>query len=222
MSTEAALLGLVSAFRATPLAIIYGLLLAPRPGRLLLAYTASGLVISLVVGIAVIAGIQASAPSEGSGTTRLVIDLVLGVAALAYAGASAAGWSPRLVTTREPRGGTWSTRLRNPSALLAGTAGAVTNLPGLFYIAGLVAIVQTEPSLTNGIFQVVVYNALRFAVPVAAWLCASFDPVRTRRVTDRLHAWGVRNSRYLTIALAVVVGVYLTLKGLSGLGAFGS
>jgi hypothetical protein len=219
MSTEAALLGLISALRATPLAVIYGLLLAPRPGRLLLAYTASGLVVSLAVGIAVVAGVQASAPSEDSGTTRLVIDLVLGVVALAYAAASAAGWSPRSAGPREPRLGAWSARLRNPSPVVAAAAGGLTNLPGLFYIAGLVAIVQTDPTLANGVFQVVVYNLLRFAVPLVAWLAASLDPARTRRRTDAVHAWGTRNSRNLVIGVAVVVGVYLVVKALSGLGA---
>jgi hypothetical protein len=217
MSTEAALLGLISALRATPLTVIYGLLLAPRSGRLLLAYTASGLVVSLAVGIAVVAGFQASAPSESSSTTRLLIDLVLGVVALAYAAASTAGWSPRPVATREPRRGAWSARLRDPSPVAAATAGALTNLPGLFYIAGLVAIVQTEPTLANGVFQVVVYNLLRFAVPLTGWLATSLDPVRTRRRTDTVHAWGTRHSRHLAIGVALVVGLYLVVKGGSGL-----
>jgi Sap-like sulfolipid-1-addressing protein len=219
MSTEAALLGLISAVRATPLAIIYGLLLAPRPGRLLLAYTVSGLVVSLGVGIAVVAGFRTSAPSEDAGTTRLVIDLVLGVVALGYAAASAAGWSPRSAGTREPRSGAWSARLRDPSSVVASAAGALTNLPGLFYIAGLIAILATEPTLANAVFQVVVYNLLRFAVPLVAWLAASLDPARTRRRTDAVHAWGTRHSRTLVIGVAVVVGVYLVVKALVGLGA---
>ena len=103
--------------------------------------------------------------------------------------------------------------------MVAGAAGALTNLPGLFYIAGLVAIVQSDPTLANGVFQVVVYNLLRFAVPLVAWLAASLDPARTRRRTDAVHAWGTRHSRHLVIGVALVVGVYLVVKALSGLGA---
>lgn len=217
MSTEAVLLGLISAFRATPLAVIYALLLAPRPGRLLLAYVVTGLVVSLAVGIAIIAGLHVSAPSRPAGTVREVVDLGLGLAALAYAAASVAGWAPPWLGTREPRRGSWTARLRNPSVTLAATAGAVTNLPGVFYLAGLVAILQTGPSFANGVVQVVVYNLLRFLVPVAVLLAVVVDPDRTRRQVDAVRAWGSRHSRHLTIALATILGLYLAGKGLSGL-----
>ena len=219
MSTEAALLGLLSAFRATPLAVIYGLLLAPRPARLLLAYLGAGLAVSLVVGVAVVVGFHETAPSPSAGTARDVIDLGLGLAALAYAAASAAGWSPPQFRARAPRRGSWSARLRAPTIPLAAAAGAVTNLPGLFYIAGLVAIVQTGPTATGGVFQVLVYNLLRFLVPLGALVVVLLDPARTRRLVDDVHAWGTRHSRHLAIALAAVVGLYLTVKGLPG--AFG-
>lgn len=75
MSTEAALLGLISVLRATPLAVIYGFLLGPRPVRLLLAYLASGLVVSLPVGIAVVTGFHRAAPTHGAGTIRDAVDL---------------------------------------------------------------------------------------------------------------------------------------------------
>lgn len=223
MSTEAALLGLVSALRATSLAVIYGLLLAPRPARLLLAYVVAGLVVSLAVGIAIVAGLHATAPSGGGGTARQVIDLGLGLAALAYAVASALGWAPPWLGMREPRHRSWTARLRNPSTLLAATAGAVTNLPGVFYLAGLVAIVQTGPTWTDALLQVVVYNLLRFLVPVGALLCVVVDPQRTRRLVDDVRAWGTRHSRHLTVVLAAGVGIYLVIKGLSGLlGASGA
>jgi hypothetical protein len=152
-----------------------------------------------------------------------VVDLGLGLAALAYAAASVAGWAPPWLGTREPRRGSWTARLRDPSVPLAATAGALTNLPGVFYLAGLVAIVQTGPTFVNGVVQVLVYNALRFLVPVAVLLAVVVDPDRTRRQVDAVRAWGSRHSRNLTIALAAVVGLYLTGKGLSGLlGAAGA
>jgi hypothetical protein len=223
VSTEAVLLGLVSAFRATPLAVIYALLLAPRPARLLLAYVVAGVVVSLVAGIAIVAGVHVSAPSGPESTVRQVADLGLGLTALAYAVASAVGWAPPWLGTREPRRGSWTARLRNPSVALAATAGALTNLPGVLYLAGLVAILQTGPSFADGVVQVLVYNALRFLVPVAVLLAVVVDPDRTRRQVDAVRAWGSRHSRNLTIALAAVVGLYLTGKGLSGLlGAAGA
>ncbi|MCD2195440.1 GAP family protein [Actinomycetospora endophytica] len=218
MSTEAALLGVISAFRATPLAVIYGLLLAPRPARLLLAYTLAGLFVSLAVGIAVVAGFHESAPSRDAGTTRMVIDLVLGVVALGYAAGRAAGrFAGDPTSSRDPLGGALGARLRRPSTLVAGAAGGLTNLPGLFYIAGLVAILQTEPSGPNGVVQVLIYNVLRFAVPLAALVAASVNPARTRELTDALHAWGTRHSGRLVVGVCAVAGLFLAVKGLTGL-----
>jgi hypothetical protein len=217
MSTEAALLGLISALRATPLAVIYGFLLGPRPARLLLAYLAAGLVVSLAVGIAVVTGFHVAAPTPGGRTIRDAVDLGLGLAALAYAAASSAGWSPPTFRRRERGRHPWTERLLQPSVPVAAAAGAVTNLPGLFYIAGLVAILETGPTWTNGVVQVLVYNLLRFLVPLGALVVVLVDPARTRRLVDDVHAWGTRHSRRLVIGLAAVVGLYLVVKGLSNL-----
>jgi hypothetical protein len=93
----------------------------------------------------------------------------------------------------------------------------VTNLPGLYYLAALVAILETHPSAVDGIVQVAVYTVLRFAVPLAALALVVLRPDRTLETVQEAHAWGRRNSRVLIAVTVGVVGIYLTGKGLVGL-----
>ena len=227
MSTEAALLGLVSAVRATPLAIVYSFLLTREPRRLLAAYVLAGLLVSLTVGIAVVTVLGASTREPTSTGGRHIVDLVVGIAALSY---TAGFWSGRVGNRPEGRPrrrlplqdgplGRW---LGTPSVPVAAALGAVTNLPGLFYIAGLVAILGTDPSPTNGVVQVVVYNVLRFAAPIGVLVLVLTRPDRTRSVVDAVQEWGRRHSRTLILLVFGGVGIYLTVKGLVGLGVFGS
>jgi hypothetical protein len=227
MSTEAVLLGLISAVRATPLAIVYGFLVSGEPRRLLTAYIAAGLLVSLGVGIAVVTVFGASTREPAPTTARDVVDLVVGVGALCY---TAGFWSGRVGNRPEGRPrrrlpfedgplGRW---LRRPSVPVAAALGAVTNLPGLFYLAGLVAILGTDPSPANGLVQVVVYNVLRFGAPIAALVLVLTRPDRTRSVLDAVQDWARRHSRTLILLVFGAAGIYLTVKGLVGLGAFGS
>ena len=96
-------------------------------------------------------------------------------------------------------------------------AGVLTNLPGLYYLAALVAILQTHPSAVDGITQVTVYTVLRFAAPLAALVLVVLRPDRTMEIVRSAHAWGHRNSRVLLGLLVGAVGVYLVGKALSGL-----
>lgn len=215
------MLGLLSAVRATPLAIVYALLLTPHPRRLVGAYTIAGLAVSLVLGLAAVSVFDGASQTTEQTTTRYVVDLVLGVGALVYA----AGYASGRLGTREPSkggrrpvlDGRLGEMLRTPTASAAALAGAVTNLPGLFYIAGLVAILETNPSPLNGVFQVVVYNALRLAMPIAALVLVTLRPQGTRRIVENLRSFGIRNKRVMVTGLLLVVGVYLAVKGALGL-----
>jgi hypothetical protein len=218
VSIEAAVLGLLSAFRATPLAVVYGFLLTRSPRRLLAAYLVAGMVVSLGVGIGAVLWFGASASAPASTTGRDVVDLVLGVGALSYAAGFAAGRLPREPREDRPRrGGALLDRLREPSLPVAALAGALTNLPGLFYLAGLVAILETRPGPVNAVVQVVVYNVLRFATPAAALALVVVSPSRVRALSDGLFAWAARHRRWLVLGLFGAAGAYLVVKGLTGL-----
>ena len=224
MSPEALILGLLSAVRAVPLAISYTLLLTERPRVLLTAYLLAGAGISLLVGVLVVTALGASSRSEGQTTGRLVVDVALGVVALLWAVLRATGrtptWRPR---RRRDRGRSTvlpdalATRLRAPTPWTVAGAGVVTNLPGLYYIAALVAILQTHPGPVDGVAQVLVYNLLRFAVPVALLALVVLRPDRTLDTVRTVHAWGRRNATVLLVVVVGGVGLYLAVKGLTGL-----
>jgi hypothetical protein len=222
VSTEAIVLGLLSAVRATPLAIVYAFLAGRQPGRLLSAYLVGGLVVSLVVGIAIVTVLGESTRQPAPTAVRDVVDLVVGVGALSY---TAGFWSGRIGNRPEgqPRrrlpfsDGWLGRRLLDPSMPVAAALGGVTNLPGLFYLAGLVAILGTDPTPVNGVVQVVVYNVLRFATPFAALALVIARPDATRSVVESLQDWTRRHSRLLILLVFGAVGIYLTVKGLLGL-----
>lgn len=221
MSPEAAVLGLLSAVRATPLAIVYALLISERPRRLLSGYVVAGLVVSLAAGLVIVTTFDGTTREPDSTATRYAIDAALGVAALVYALLYATGRvghrSPerKSLTTALPKG--IGQRLERPTVPVAAAAGAGTNLPGLFYVAALVAVLETHPTPVNGVFQVAVYNLLRFALPLSALLLVVLRPDRTRVVLENVQAWGRRHQRVLVIGLSGVAGVYLTIKGAIGL-----
>ncbi len=224
MSPEAAALGLLSAARATPLAIVYALLVSERPRRLLSGYLVAGLAVSLVAGLVVVTTFDGTAGERQSSAIRYAIDAGLGVAALVYTALYAAGRAGDRAREEEPPSSLEDTlpwgigrRLRRPTVGLAALAGAVTNLPGLFYVAALVAVLETRPTPANGVFQVVVYNVLRFAVPIAALVLVVRGPDRTRTVIERVQAWTRRHRRALILGVFGVAGVYLTVKGVTGL-----
>ena len=222
MSPEALVLGLVSAVRAVPLAIVYAVLLTESPRRLLSAYLLAGAAISVVVGVLVVTAFGASTRSSEHTAGRLIVDLVLGVVAIVWAAARATGRLPR--PRRRPDRERSSvlpdalaTRLRSPTPTAMAGAGLVTNLPGLYYIAALVAVLQTHPSAVGGIAQVLVYNLLRFAVPAAVLVLVIVRPDRTLELVRAVHAWGRRHATVLLVLVVGGVGIYLTGKALLGL-----
>jgi hypothetical protein len=223
VSPEALALGLLSAVRGVQLAIVYTLLLSERPRPLLVAYLAAGITVTLGVGIVVVTWLHTGAPSTEATTGRLIVDLVLGVLAMVWSALRLAGREPRRRRPEKPR--TRSSvlpealdrRLRPPTTRVVAAAGVVTNLPGLYYLAALVAILQTQPSAVDGIVQVAAYTLLRFAVPLAALLLVVTRPDRTLETVQGAHAWGRRNSKVLIAVAVGLVGIYLTGKGLAGL-----
>jgi hypothetical protein len=207
--------------RGVRLAVVYALLQSDRPRRLLAAHVGAGIGISLVVGLVVVLWWGASTRTSESTTTRLVVDLLLGAAALVYALVRAVG---RLQPRRRDGadgGGVLPEplrrRLRTPTVPLVAAVGLLNNLPGLYYVAALVAILETHPSTVGGIAQVLVYNLLRFVLPVAALALVVLRPERTLDVVRGVTAWARRHERVLVASFVGAVGVYLVAKALVGL-----
>ena len=222
MSPEALALGLLSAVRGVPLAIVYIALLSERPRPLLVAYLVAGIAVTLGVGIVVVTWLQAGAPTSEATTGRFGVDLVLGILAMVWSALRLAGREPRRRPQRDRKRSTvlpeaLDRRLRPPTPRVLAAAGVVTNLPGLYYLAALVAILQTHPTVVGGIVQVAIYTLLRFAVPIAALALVVLRPDRTLETVQGAHEWSRRHAKVLIAVAVGLVGIYLTGKGLVGL-----
>ena len=213
MSPESILLAIVNALRPTGVAAVYALLSTPRPRRLLVAYIAVGFAWSFAVGILVVGVLHGVKVETRSSTVNSVVSLGLGAAAAGFAAGIATG----RIETPSPGRSTGQSRvaraLRDPTLAVAAGAGVATHLPGLFYLLGLNAISETGPGLAVGAVNVLIFDAIWFAIPIAALAVALRRPAAARMALDRGSAWARRYQRQLATVVFAVVGVAFALKG---------
>ena len=215
MSGAAILLALASVVRPTSLAAVTALLVSARPRRLLLAYILAGFVVSVVIGVLVVSLLHQLAtkhPKNHAG-----FELGLGVIALAGAALLVIRERrhPRNADSQSEKGeGRIATRLRNPTILGSATVGILTHLPGAFYLAGLDAIIETRPHFVDGVVQVVVYNLIWFAMPIAALILSMVDLEDAQARIESVASWTRRHQRIIGPLLLAAVGVYFVVKAL--------
>ena len=214
MSPESLLLAIVNALRPTGIAAVYALLSTPRPRRFLVAYIAVGFAWSFAVGIVVVGGLHGVKVETGSSTANSVVSLGLGAAAAGFAAGIATGRIETPSPGRSTRGQSRVSRaLREPTLAVAAGAGVATHLPGLLYLLGLNAISDAGPGLAVGAVNVLIFDAIWFAIPIAALAVALRRPAAARVALDRGSAWARRHQRQLATAVFAVVGVAAALKG---------
>ena len=219
MSLDALVLALASVIRLTSLAAVYAMLSAARPTRLLTAYVATGFVVSTGIGIVLVILLGIAAGPRAPEQVRAVIPFVLGAVSLSYAAGLLSGWvqAPAPDPTRAipgPDASSWLGRqLANLSPRRAALAGVLTHKPGLFYLAALSAITNSTSSNANRILQVVLYNAIWFAMPIAALALARRRPVGLQDFLRRTTEWVWHRQREIMITAFGILGVYLIVRG---------
>jgi hypothetical protein len=219
MSLEVLALGVISGLRpATSQAAVVALLKTPDPRRTLLFFLLAGFAVSMAIGLVLVLALNGARVNLGGSTFTSVFDLLAGVVALAFA----FGYRRGLVSVRrrEPRdapstGATarLARTLRNPSVATAAVAGVATHIPGLIYLVALNAIAAEQPQPAAAAAEVASYNALWFAIPLAALALAIMRPGRAPGYLDRATDWGRRHEQGLVFATFALLGVYLTVKG---------
>ncbi|MDO8188567.1 GAP family protein [Conexibacter sp. JD483] len=217
------LLALEAALYPTLLAVVVLLLTLDRPVRLLAAYLAGGLTISVALGIAIVAGLGGSSAlaSSRSGLS-VAADLTIGALAVMAAVALAAHADERVRARRHsappPDAGRrepWSQRLlARGSTPLVFLAAMAINLPGAAYLIALKDIAAADHSLATEIALIVVFNLIMFLlaeVPLAGLLIA---PARTRELVERGNGWLSAHGRELAIGVSATFGAFLIARGL--------
>jgi hypothetical protein len=216
MSTEALLLALTTIVRPTTLGAVFAILATRAPQRLLIAYIVTGAAFSVLVGVVVVVLLRGLVSATSSSAPRPILDLVLG----GYAGAAWAGWAPRRRSEQPPDEPSWmQRRLRGLTVRGAALAGGLTHLPGLVYLAALNAIVGSTTGVLDGLFQIGVYNAIWFSLPVTALLLSLHRPELSRELLEGLGSFTRRHRRLLTVLFLGVLGGYLVVASVMELAA---
>jgi hypothetical protein len=219
VSPDALILALASVIRPMSVAAVYAMLSAARPARLLTAYIVAGFAFSAGIGIVLVVLLGLSAGPRAADEVRAVIPFVLGAVSLGFAAGLLTGRVQGQVLNPAganpgPDSGSWlGRRLADMSAPRAALAGVLTHKPGLFYLAALSAIANSTSSNANWIVQVVLYNVVWFAMPVAALALATRRPVELQDFLRRTSEWVWRRQREIMITAFGLLGVYLIVRG---------
>jgi hypothetical protein len=205
------------------------LLAQERPVRLLGAYLAGGLTISISIGLVIVFALDGSGSvSNEKALLSVGADLAIGGLSLLAAVALALRADERLrerrrrrrpqpppdpeVVERDP----WSQRiLARGSTPIVFIAAMAINLPGAAYLIALKDIAAGNHSTATAVALVVLFNAIMFLlaeIPLAGLLVA---PERTNELVARMDAWISGHSRQLAVGLCVVLGVYLVSRGIA-------
>ena len=182
MIIEILVLALASTVRPTSLAAVSAILSHESRRRLLLAYVAVGLAFTIAFGVVVVGAFHGIHLHSGSDRTKGIADIVGGVAALLFGCAVLTGRIGRRSDQDvAARGVGWKARLdRRLTVPAAAIAGPLTHIPGLFYLIALNVIVAHDPRLPGGLLAVSIYDAIWFALPIAALATCIVNPDAAR------------------------------------------
>jgi len=225
---------LVLAFEAalypTLLAAVVILLSTERPARLIAAYLAGGLTISVALGLLIVFALDSS--NIVTSQTSLLSwtgDLVIGGLAVLLSVALATHADERMRARRaagrratqaapppeQPKGEPWSERmLARGSVPIVFAAALFVNVPGAAYLIALKDIAAGNHSTGESVLLILLFNAIMFLlaeIPLVGLLVA---PERTEALVHRMNRWLHDHSRQLAIVICFVFGTYLIVRGL--------
>jgi Sap, sulfolipid-1-addressing protein len=230
MSLELQLLviALDAALYPTLLAAVVILLAQPRARRLLAAYLAAGLTVSIAAGCLIVYGLQQSGVVHGSSSApNVTADLAVGGLMVLLAVAVAVRADVRFAERRrkrrpqertEPDPGAkepWSQRiLARGSVPIVVVAALAINLPGAAYLIALKDIAAADLAAARAVGLIVAFNAIMFLLAEVPLAGLVFAPDRTGALVARLNAWLSRNSRTIAIVLCAGLGAFLITRGI--------
>jgi hypothetical protein len=212
---EIFVLSLASTVRPTSLAAVAAILSHESRRRLLSAYIVGGLTFTIGFGVLVVGAFHGVHIHAGSGRTKGVADILGGLGALLFGLAVATGLVARARQRRVPgNAGRLKARLdRGLTVPAAAVAGPLTHIPGVFYIIALNVIVAHDPNVPGGLLAIVIYDAIWFAVPIAALALSVVKPSAASDVVLWAQRWTERHSRAIAMTVALGVGVALIIRG---------
>ena len=217
MILQAAGLALLAALSPTTLLVSAVYLGSARPRLVGAAYLAGAIIMSLVMGLVVIAILRNTGLSHHSQRTpRYGLRLGLGLLMLA-AGAVLARRKPKQPDPDNPKQGLVSRMIADPAPGSAFAVGLLLFAPGITFIAAVQVIATASASLeltTVAIIVVVVINAALVWLPLLVHL---FAPGMTTRYLTSFNGWLRANGNKIIIVVLLVGGLIVTINGIVGL-----
>lgn len=217
------LLALAAAVYPTLLAAVIVLLARDRPARLLAAFLAGGILISITAGLIIVFALDGTVSTSNQKAASPTVDLVAGILSLVLA---VVLWK-RERGRRGPRreapaknkdGPSWTQRtLGKGSVWVAFGAGLILNLPGIWYLDALKDIAEANEGTATTILWILVFIVIMFALAELPLIGYAVDPDGTRVRVQRLQAWLSANGMIVARWVATLIGVYLTITGIAGL-----
>jgi hypothetical protein len=213
---QAAGLALLAAISPTALLVAAVYLGSARPRLVGTLYLAGAIVMSLVMGLVVIAILRNTGLSHRSGhTPRYGLRLGLGVVLLA-AGAVLARRKPKMPDPGKKQG-LVSRMIANPAPGSAFAVGLLLFAPGVTFIAALQVIATASASVEAtavAIVLVVIINAAFVWLPLLLHLIA--PGLTTQRLTA-FNGWLRANGNKILICVLIAGGVIMVGNGIYGL-----
>jgi hypothetical protein len=226
---NAAFFGLALVAAANPKLLALDLLLIEnrRPRLMFLCVLLGGLSVSLTIGLLDVFVLHADAVKT-QGSLSAGLDLALGVALLALGGllatdrlrrrqraAATSGPGQPAKSDQPAKADSWAQRaLREPRLGLAVLIGAVVGLPGASYLTALHQLITGTSSTAAQAVAVVVFSLIAFMLVIIPFALLELRPDATKARLRSAQVWLTGHARQLIAAIALLLGVYLTISGL--------
>ena len=207
-------LALLSAVYPTLIAVVVVALAAPKPARAMAFFLLGGMISSVTVGLVIVFALQGTSLVSGSHPPAdPIVYFGVGVIALGLA----------VVIRRRPpsppkEGDSRVTRLlsRSQKAAIAFAVGLLLNLaPGAWYIVALKDIAQSGYSDSEIVVVVVAFCIVQYALIEIPLLGFVFAPERAADLSRRFSTWLSENSRTVAVAILVIGGCYMIVRGIA-------
>src|SRR4051794_15779964 len=220
MTGDVVVLAVASAVNPTMLAVILVLLSLPERRELIWGYLIGGFALSAVIGVLAVRGASDSKLLDEHPRVSPELDVIAGGVLLVAIGLLALRWHrhPRQATEeRHKRESRTERVLKRGTLSVALLVGAITNLPGLYYLIALKDIAAGHLHFGAQLAYVLVFNLVMFLPAIVPLIMLRLRPDTTAERLERLdHAITRLVHRYgrpATLVVGVGVALYLVVTG---------
>ena len=222
-------LAIASAFYPPIMALVVLILARPNPRPLLTAYVLGALFVSVGVGVAIVAALNAGNVVGGSSSSDRSVNPAVDIAA--GLGSLFVGWvilTDRDRWLRERRArrkerkaleadgrDPWSRRvLERDSVRLTFLLGVALNFPGMCYAVALKDIAAANQSTGVQLAEILGFNLIMFVAAEVPLVSYAMQPERTREVVTGINKWLGSHGRQIAMTLCLVIGALLLARGI--------